>query len=256
MRAATFRSRKSRRFLRSVPKNPVKTAAWGVRESMLSCTTSGPAGRAMVRRSASVLSLMRDARGQRAEIARHELRRRLEVDVAHDRHLDGRRRDEPPEPRLGGIPRDGFHLLRGQGLGPRLVLGIDGARRWRWRGPASAGSSGRRSAGARRPSTATAPPARSADRSRSRYACCRPRSSSAGSPETTSDAVSPLMPLRTRTLAPVIRSRMSVLDRALVAGRSQARRAASVMPRSAAVSWIAPPARVMTTLASFLRWSM
>ncbi len=90
----------------------------------------------------------------------------------------------------------------------------------------------------------------------SRYASWSPRSSSAGSPDTVSVSVSPVIPLRTRTFAPVIRSRIAVLDKALVAGRSQARSAASVRPRSAAVSWIVPPASVIAMLASFLRSSM
>ena len=64
------------------------------------------------------------------------------------------------------------------------------------------------------------------------------------------------MPARTRTLAPVRRSRICVLDSALVAGRCQARSAASVMPRLAAVSSMTPPARVIAMVASFLRWSM
>ena len=68
--------------------------------------------------------------------------------------------------------------------------------------------------------------------------------------------VSPLIPLRTRALAPVMRSRISVLESRLVAGRSHARSAASVMPRFAGVSSMTPPASVMAMDASFLRWSM
>jgi len=74
-----------------------------------------------------------------------------------------------------------------------------------------------------------------------------------GSPETVSPTVSPPIPLRTRTLAPVMRSRIWVLVSRLVAGRPQARRAASVIPRFAGVSWICPPASVISMLASFLR---
>ncbi len=68
--------------------------------------------------------------------------------------------------------------------------------------------------------------------------------------------LSPPMPLATRALAPVMRSRMSVLDSFRVAGRSQARSAASVMPRLAGVSSMTPPASVMAMVASPLRWSI
>jgi hypothetical protein len=47
-----------------------------------------------------------------------------------------------------------------------------------------------------------------------------------------------------------------VLDSVLVAGRSHARRAASVIPRLAGLSSITPPASVMATLASPRRWSI
>ena len=64
--------------------------------------------------------------GKRAEIACHQARRRLAVDVAHHGHLDGRGGDQAPEPRLRGIAADRLDLLGGQRLGPRLVLRIDG----------------------------------------------------------------------------------------------------------------------------------
>ena len=63
MRAAMLRSRVSRTSRRSAPKKPLMTAAWGVSTTTDSAMLIARAGRAIVRRLASVLSPIRGRAG-------------------------------------------------------------------------------------------------------------------------------------------------------------------------------------------------